>query len=66
MKRKAKRLWKRANSMAGCRCATGDGLFFCPEITPWMAEHEYWHESQPWHLIAASLLLDGIDSKDLP
>lgn len=62
----ANQRWERANAVANCTCReTGVASVSSPEAD-WASTFEFWNTPSSGHLIAASLILDGVDCEDLP
>jgi len=62
----AKQRWRYANRVASCDCAgTGVAAVSSPEAD-WACTYEYWNTQRAGHLIAASLILDGMSCEELP
>jgi hypothetical protein len=64
---KARRAWLLANRIANCDCfERGTRMAPITAITRWVVKHEYWSPPLVGHLLAASLMLDGIGVEELP
>ena len=55
---------ERARRAANCDCKGSGSMPYVMDrreqaITHWVAKHDYWNADQSFHLIVASLVLDG-------
>ncbi len=66
MRRETRLKWERANEAASCRCYDrGWSSASGPELD-WASDYEHWNPPSTGHLIAASLILYGVDASELP
>ncbi len=67
MRRETRVKWERANVVASCPCYMPLGGMAArgPEVD-WASDYEHWNPPSTGHLVAASLILDGVDHRELP
>ena len=63
---KAKQRWRYANRVASCPCEEDAKRAVVSPEAMWACSYEHWTEWQVGHLIAASLILDGMSCEELP
>lgn len=56
--------WTRANLAASCNCEKNGVADISDPILDWAYLNEHWNTYERGHLIAASLMLDGMPSGD--